>query len=305
MDKIVLGIPTFKRPQGLINLLNSIAEQVTNYELVVLVADNDPINKEGIKAAEQLQSRGYRWPIHKLSVPEKGISAVRNAIINKAFFELDASAVCMLDDDQLVDIYWLQNIIDMQISTNTDVVGSYTVPKFEVAEPKWSKGLYVYWRDKFKDGATEIIYGTGGVLLNRSVIELVSVPFFDEEFGLSGGGDAEFFKRLKSRGATFSFAGEAIAYEIIPRDRTTKKWAFQRAYRIGNADMRIILLHDVKLGRYLIEIAKIIGAICYVPFRYLFNIQTPSGRMRGLLLFFRAKGKVATLFKHKYEEYKR
>ena len=296
LKNIVIGIPTFRRPNSLYNLLLSIADQQINNKLHVLVADNDNKDKQGIAVVEQIRSNGFPFPITGIVVPERGISQVRNALMRIAFKNLAADGLAMLDDDEHVESYWISALLAVQERGGFDVVGGHILPDFELAPPRWTHGLTVYWRKIYKEGAISFLHRTGNVLLSRSVHEKFSGCFFNPLFGLTGGEDKEFFTRLKKKGATFGFAPEAISYEYINPTRMTRRWALRRAFQIGCSDARIFRLHKVPKRNWICELIKIPGAMAVSILLILFTASLPNRHMQGCVRLARQLGKLNGLF---------
>lgn len=293
---IVIGIPTFKRPQGLARLLDSIAAQQTSFIPQVLVADNEGEQGAGLKVVEEVRSQGFPFPLTAIAVPERGISQVRNALMKHAFENLAADALAMVDDDERVESGWIAALVSMQAQGNFDVVGGVVFPEFETTPPQWSDSLAVYWRTIYPDGSIDMIHGTTNVLLNRSLHERFPDTFFDSSFGLTGGGDKEFFTRLKHKGAVFGFAADAVSHEFFDAGRATKSWAVKRAYRIGSGDARIFKLYSRTFGEWSREAVKLSTAFMLSPVLILVMVWSPSKQMRAVLMLTRQLGKLNGLF---------
>ncbi len=298
-QKVVIGIPTFRRPQGLERLLISIAAQRVFFTPKVVVADNQGEAGAGIKVVEEIRNRGdFPFPLMAIAVAERGISQVRNALLNKAFAELKADVLVMVDDDEYVEADWLANMVSMQEKFDFDVVRGKVLPEFAHNPPGWCCGLDIYYKqpDKAAGGPVSIVYATDNVLINKTVFTLLPTASFDPAFGLSGGGDAEFFTRLKKRGATFGYAPRAISHELIHADRMTRRWALQRFYRIGSGDARIFKMHSESLSDRCLFFAKMAGAFIVAPLLALLTFWSPARQMRALALLFRQVGKLNGLF---------
>lgn len=290
MTKIVVGVPTFKRPEGLSRLLLSIEKINVSFDVEILVADNEGLKGHGHSVVNQMML-SYAFPISVISVPERGISSVRNSIMNHAFGTLNADMLAMIDDDEIVEVNWLLELVKMQLRTNADVVGGQVRPEFESEAPGWTDGLGLYWRTVYQDGYIDLIEGTTSVLFHRSVWDDFSGIKFDIEYGLTGGGDKEFFTRLKQQGAKFAFASKSISHEFFGESRMTKEWAMQRAYRIGAAELRIKKRHESCSAIYF-SIIKTVIAISYLYIcnlissfvkKEVFHLQLKQQRQKGKL----------------------
>jgi len=296
IERIVIGIPTFRRPWGLSRLLSSIGKLNVQFDLHILVADNDKDKKQGLSIVEQTKKNGYPFPITGIIVSERGISQVRNALMQNAFEMFGADGLAMVDDDETVESNWLSELVAMQEQGNFDVVGGHILPDFELHPPRWTCGLTIYWRKIHKAGTISFLHRTGNVFLSRSVHEKYSGCLFDPLFGLTGGEDKEFFTRLKKKGASFGFAPEAISYEYINSSRMTRQWALRRAYQIGCSDARIFRLHEVSKRDLIYELIKIPGAIAVYLLFILVTASLPSLHMQGCVKLARQFGKLNGVF---------
>jgi succinoglycan biosynthesis protein ExoM len=290
--RVVIGIPTFRRPQGLTRLLASIAAQRVHFTPHILVADNDGESKQGLGVVKQVRANGYPFPLTGLVVQERGISQVRNALMREAFENLAADGLAMVDDDEHVEPNWLVALVAMQEQGEFDVVAGPVLPHFEHPPPRWTVGLPIYWRKVHKAGVIPLVEGTGNIYINRSAHERFRGCEFDPHFGLTGGGDKEFFTRLKRKGATFGFAPEAVSYEYISPGRMTKRWALQRAFRIGCGDARIFRLHGKSTQNCTFELMKLIAALIISPLWIVAAAGLSDRQMRGCMMLARQLGKL-------------
>ncbi|MEH8018598.1 glycosyltransferase [Rheinheimera muenzenbergensis] len=291
---VVIGIPTFKRPQGVRRLLESVAKQVADFDITVLVADNEGDSGIGLVTVQQILAEGYPLPLKGIAVNERGISQVRNALMHEAFDNMKANLLAMIDDDEWVEPQWIASLVKIQQQTNADVVGGSVAPEFEVPAPVWAKGLHIYYQsDSNYSGTVELIDGTTNVLLSRHIVDAYPEERFDPFYSLVGGGDKEFFTRIKRRGATFAFAHEAQAHEIFGASRLTKKWAIERAFRIGAGDMRIIGKGNPSVLVWLKELVKLLAATVVSALSMVLLAAIPHKRMKARLKLARQMGKIS------------
>lgn len=293
--RVVIGIPTFRRPEGLRRLLDSLARQRASFTPHVVVADNEGEHGLGLKVVTELKAQGYPLPLTGIAVPQRGISQVRNALMDAAFGTFEADVLAMVDDDERVEPQWIGELIRVLDETQADAVTGAVYSEFEETPPAWTKGQSIYWRKPHSEGLVPMIHGAGNIALARKVYTQWA-PRFDEAFSLSGGEDKEFFLRLRKLGARFAFAPEARTYEWIGLSRMTWRWALQRAYRIGNTDMRIAMLHGLTATQWLREFMKAMLAGLIMPVVLVIFAWNPQRRMRALLTLARQAGKVAALF---------
>jgi GT2 family glycosyltransferase len=303
VPEVIVAIPTFRRPQGLEKLLASLAMLEGRRQIGIVVADNDAIAHQGADVCGRLAAKGYRWPLKAFIVADRGIAQVRNALVSAALCDPETRFVAMLDDDEWPDPRWLDALMEVQERTGADVVRGAVLRAFESEPPRWA----LRW-----DGIAPIlsasdqggpIDGAGNVLIARRCFEALEAPYFDPQFGLTGGEDRDFFLRLSAGGNRFAQAGAAIVQEFVPSARLRLSWSLMRAYRAGNSDLRMALKYKRNALGIAGEVAKILAAFAAVPVLTLVFSLSPSRRLDGIHKFFRAAGKVGALLGHRYYEY--
>ncbi|MBV8800859.1 MAG: glycosyltransferase [Alphaproteobacteria bacterium] len=302
MDKIVVAIPTFRRPESLLRLLKALEGLSTSLSVSVLVADNDKERSEGLRLCAGL-SPSYRWPLESVLVRERGISQARNALISRAFAG-GCDFVAMIDDDEWPSQRWLDELVRMQRATAADLVQGSIL--FECPPEKMQyracEGISSIRRPS---GAVDMLQGAGNLLIARACLQGLAQPFFDPQFGLSGGEDAEFFVRAARAGKRFAWCDEAIVYGEIPSERLRLSWILSRAFSVGNSDMHVALKHSSSWRVRVAEAAKISGALLLAPVLAIPLALFPSRRLAAPRLFFRAAGKAVAMLGIRHEGYAR
>lgn len=304
MSKVVIAIPTFRRPLGLAQLLESLAALVTVHDVQVIVADNDAEGRDGIRLANGLVQSGYRWPVEAIVVPARGIAAVRNALVEAGLRHAEAQYLLMLDDDEIADPQWLDAMIRRQMETGADIVGGRVNRLFAGERPGWVDGVALL-ASKARPEAepVEIVDSTSNILFLRSVLERAGRPLFDTGFGLTGGEDKEALTRLKRSGARFAWSEAAVVWEQIPASRLTKQWVLKRAFRVGNSDMRVLLRHHLSWREVAAEVAKALAVLASSPVLLLRALGDEARQIRARMMIWRAAGKLAAFGGIKYREY--
>jgi glycosyltransferase involved in cell wall biosynthesis len=303
MADIVIGIPSFRRPQSLERLLTALEKLDTRANLTVLVADNDAEKCEAVETCDAVRARGYRWKLDAIVAPERGIANVRNALVAHILQTHHCDFIAMMDDDETPDAHWLDEMLRVQAQTGADALNGQTKRVFE-ADP----GAWAVHCDGISDifaptGHIDLIEGTGNLLARRSLFETMRAPWFDPSFGMSGGEDKDFFVRAKAGCATFAWANDAIVYDYVPPSRANLKWALSRAYSAGNSDMRVFLKYRPKTRAKLNEFARIAAALLLNPALFVILAFNPNRRVRPLRKMCRAFGKIAALRGRYYDEY--
>ncbi|HTT81958.1 MAG TPA: glycosyltransferase [Rhizomicrobium sp.] len=303
MSRVVVTIPTFCRPQGLERLLGALARLKTDAGLRVLVADNDSERRDGIATTMRMKSAFYPWPLEAISIPERGIAQARNALVVHALDNYDFDYIAMLDDDEWPGTDWLEAFLAVAKDTDADALHGAVMPEFDARPGRWAEACQGLSPLRGKTGLISMIHGTSNVLIRRTALEALSRPFFDPRFALSGGEDKDFFTRLAKAGAKFAWADKAIVHAHVPASRSNPRWALQRAFRIGNSDMRVFIKYENSFFSRARECAKIVAALTLSPPAALLLAPSASHRMAPLCKFARAAGKLAALLGARYDEY--
>jgi len=301
MTDITIAIPTFRRPKGLRRLLASLAALETDVTITVLVADNDAEGHKGYDLCRTLSDEGYRWPLEAIIVEERGISYNRNALVTRALARPQMQFLAMVDDDEWLQPHWLDAFLRTQSAFDADVVEGRVVAVFK--DGTTTRHYEGVTSDCGPSGTMKMLQSSANILMSRRLLDEMAPPHFDPAFALSGGEDKEFFVRLKALGARFAWSSEAFIYADVSDSRAGARWAFARAYRTGNSDMRVFLKHRTGGAALLREIAKTAGALLLSPVMALILAVSPNRRTAALRKFCRAAGKTAALFGSHYQEY--
>lgn len=292
-ERVVIAIPTFRRPKNLQRLLEALARLEGDHDIAVLVADNDAQQQEGMKLCARL-APGYRWPLRAVIAKERGIAQVRNTLVAEALRDPQAAFIAMIDDDEWPDPQWIRQFLAVQRATGADVLqGSILFGDKSGATPDIRRTT----------GPTDMLQGAGNLFLSRARLDAMTPPWFDPAFALTGGEDRDFFLSLAAGGARFAWADEARAYGDVPESRANLGWALRRAYSIGNSDMRVLLKHRPGAATRLVETAKIAGALLLSLPLAVILAASPNRRLGPLTKMFRAAGKLTAMAGWRYNEY--
>lgn len=302
MTKLLVGIPSYRRPVELRRCLETIAgqRQLEPIDVKVLVGDNDTGGRGGIAVAQELAA-SFPFELKAELVERPGISAVRNVILDRADADA-ADFIAMIDDDETADPNWLRNLLDIQSRFGADLVGGPSIPKFDRPLSTEIQHSMAFWYDADRgDEIVPLFHATNNVLMSRDALVRLGSPRFDDAFGLTGGGDKELFTRLKNRGARFAWASKAITYEHVPEARLDKRWILRRNYRIGVDDVRIALMHEGALSSSR-KIAEAVAMVAAIPFTTP-ALLVPRWRLRMMRRWTRAFGRLNAAFGRHYPEY--
>lgn len=228
MQHVSVCICTFRRPEILGRLLEALRCQETEgrFSYSIVVADNDAAQSAQAKVNEFAAKANF--PAKYCVEPRQNISLARNMAVRNATGEY----LAFIDDDELPPIGWLATLFKAREEFDADGALGPVKPQFDNQPPKWIVDGRFYERPSYPTGF--VIDGpkgrTGNVLLRRSVFEGMDSPFRPE---FITGEDQDFFRRMIAKGHKFIWCDEAVAYEIIPPVRWSRKFMLKRALLRG------------------------------------------------------------------------
>ena len=292
-ERVIIAIPTFKRPKSLARLLDAIARLKTDAAVSVLVADNDASAHQGFDLCQRF-APSYRWPLKAVIEESRGIAQVRNRLAAEAL-ESDAGFIAMIDDDEWPEENWITELLGAHQTFDADAVQGSVL--FVSAGPNPVPDI------RHATGTVDMLQGAGNLLVHRRVLENMAAPWFDPAFALTGGEDFDFFLRMKKAGCRFAWSDEARALGDVPLARNALGWTLRRAYSNGNSDMRVILKHHPGLISMTREGLKITATLLLSLPLALILAFSPNHRRQPLTRLCRAAGKLTAMAGQRYKEY--
>jgi GT2 family glycosyltransferase len=253
--RVVVCIPSFRRPQHLRLTLESLAAQRTDRRFAVVIVENDAAKCESVPVAAEFLGSGK---FHGVCVvePRQGNCHAINAAFETALATFpDATSLLMIDDDEIASMDWLERMVRAAETTGADLVGGPVFPKID-DERKRGLQRHPAFRPAYDiSGPVPVIYGCGNCLITRPVFARLADPAFDLKFNFLGGGDTDFFVRCRQAGMKFHWAAEARISETVPDSRTSPGWLALRGLRIGAINYHI----EVKAARTFWSRARLIA----------------------------------------------
>ena len=303
MVTVVLGVCTYRRPEGLARLLRSIAELAFAGALRVVVVDNDPA-QAGRLVCRQMQAH-YPWPLACVHEPRPGISFARNRVVTEALAAAP-DFIAMLDDDEWPNPGWLGELLAVQRLTGADVVGGPIVAWLEQPREPWLSLADVYGVDqRLPDGAPCVLFAAGNFLASAGCFRACMPAPFDPRFAQSGGEDLAFFQRLAHAGVRMAWARNAVAYEAVPNSRLNLRWLCRRQVRIGAVNVAVQRIFAPGPWHEAARLARTAALVVVSLARLIAVLPLPLRRIRALLLCARAFGKIIGHAGRSVVEYRR
>lgn len=263
LPHISVCVCTYKRPQLLKQLLRALESQTTGglFEYSVVVADND-VKSSAQETVRQFSAKS-QVAVEYCVEPEQNIALARNRAISTATGDF----VAFIDDDEFPESNWLHHLYAAIERFQADGVLGPVKPYLLENVPQWTIRAGFFDRPNSRDYNSGMKLhwsqtGTGNVLLRRSLLNNGEAPF-RRQFG-SGGEDVDFFRRSMEAGKVFVWSAEAVAYEVIPEERTKLSFQLRRALLRGQGSLAS------PSGRPLGVLKSLAASLAYAPLLPIF-----------------------------------
>ena len=297
---IDICVATYKRPDLLKKLLDSLLKQECGQHLTlrIIVVDNDR-EASARDVVEAFQARSPIEIVYDIE-QEQNISLARN----RAMTHARGDYIAFIDDDEIAAPDWIENLLDTAQRLGADVVFGPVLPQYTEDMPDWIIQGRFFERPRYDTGAVMPHGATNNVMLKRELLGNLD-DLFLHEYGLTGGGDTEFFMRVCESGARMLWCDSAIVYEHIPVERMTISWLVRRAYRGGLVAGRMQLSEMGFQGRtvwFLKRSLALMGSTVLFP---LSSFTGKPGIVRAMRRIALCSGQLSALTRMHYYEYKK
>jgi succinoglycan biosynthesis protein ExoM len=248
MYKVVVGIPTYKRPEMLQKLLLSILDCEIDRAVIrdvdIVVVDNDADRTaEVIVRGISFQSNGlYKLTYH--NYPVKGLSNVRNELFKIALTFMP-DYIVSIDDDEFATKGWLNQLIQTITKNEAEIVIGPVIPVFEHNVSPYISGWFKY--KKLPNNERVYFFWTGNFIISADFL-LKHQLEFDDRFNKTGSEDSWFGVKARNSGARIIWANDAVVYETIPAKRARLKWLVRRSFNGAVSTVYMLKLQKKYLG---------------------------------------------------------
>jgi succinoglycan biosynthesis protein ExoM len=300
---VSLCIPTFRRPEGLRQLLTHVGRLAYQGHLSVIVIENDADRLAGDSIVRAM-AKTFPFPLTCIVEPQRGQTYAYNRAFVEACGQLESDFLAVLDDDEYPEPDWLSELISAAINNEADIVGGPVFPVFDNPH-HWLARTGLFDPQRYPNGRVDMIYGAGNMLIRRDVLATYLDEPFSNAFAYTGGSDYDFFTRCRRDGHSFAWADDARVLETVPPSRTTIAWLVKRGFRNGTDRTRID--RNVKRGfgemsrRWFKGAGLLAVGIASLP---LAVFRGRGAAVGSLIVAARGVGRIAAEFNLLYEEYR-
>ena len=218
---LALCIPTFRRNTLLRECLQAAAALVPppGHRVEIFIADNDGAG--GARSVVEALRPDLPFPLHYLVEPARGLSAVRNRLLDAAV-ERGAEHIAFLDDDERPEPAWLECLAAGLQTRAADVA---TGPVTSMGE---SGTVLSTGRDQPSGSEPRHVACNNVLFMGKLAAE--QGLRFDRRFDFVGGEDFDFFERSRQLGNRHAWIAEARVIETLPAERLTARYLAWRHY---------------------------------------------------------------------------
>lgn len=228
-------IATFRRPDGLRRLLDSLAGQVLppDLQLQIVVVDNDGDDPAAPRICEEFRNDHPDLEVIVGVEPVQNIALTRNRGVALA----TGDVLAFIDDDETADPHWIARLIEIRERYEAECVFGRVTASFPPGTPTWVAELDLFNRPSPPTGSDARYTQTSNCLVRADAMaahDRDGEGPFDPAFGRTGGEDTDLFERMRAEGASLVAAYEAEVTELVPAERTTVSFLLRRAFRQGS-----------------------------------------------------------------------
>lgn len=233
-------IPTYKRPQFLLDTIASIMNQKIEGQFEIIAVDNFP-DSELCKQVNDLNNKAGGDPVIRyIAEPLVGLHFARHAGARSANAEL----IVFCDDDIFVKEDWLNSLLAPFKNSEVVCVGGKNLPHWETPPPPWIRfvpqgyySLLDYGDDQHIMKLDEWFNGCNFAIRKKILFDLGG--FNPDGFGdrkliwHRGDGEYGLMKKIKAKDYQAVYAPGAVIEHRIPSERMKVEYIFHRAFNFG------------------------------------------------------------------------
>jgi GT2 family glycosyltransferase len=205
---------------------------VFNIKIKIIVVDNSE-NYISHKLVKKLK-KSFKYKIIQLHEKRRGIVYARNKCLSEVK-KINPRFISFLDDDCIVDRFWLKNVFKVIKLTNAEIV---TGPQLILKKNSLNYSNLInysqFFEKTYKNNIQRVNWAaSNNVFLKYNIIKKHRL-IFDKNLNKFGiGEDQLFFLRLNKYGHKIYWSKTVKVFENIHEHRLNLKWLIRRSFRLG------------------------------------------------------------------------
>ena len=231
---LVICICTYNRKLSLIRCLKSIKNLYVdlNIKIQIIIVDNSE-KYTSYKLVKNLK-KSFKYKIIQLHEKRRGVVYARNRCLSEAK-KINPKFISFIDDDCIVDRFWLKNIFKTIKLTNAEIV---TGPQLALKKNSLNYSNLInysqFFEKKYKNNIQRVNWAaSNNVFLEYNIVKKHR-SVFDKTLNKFGiGEDQLFFSKLNSYGHIIYWSKAVKVFENIHVHRLNLKWLIRRSFRLG------------------------------------------------------------------------
>lgn len=223
--ELVVAVCTYRRPHGLVRLLNRLSAIEGRDRVIVLVVDNDP-DRSAEQVVQDLNVQSSAGAVYMHAVPQ-GLSTARNAALD--FGGQRSLPVLFIDDDEVPEPTWLTSMLSSHLQYPSAIITGPIRPEFAGPLPEWAPDGYFWRRPEYADGQSLYVPTADANMLFPLKVT-IGGQRYDTDFDLAGGQDTHFLLRWLAAKEKIVWSASSAVTERIPEERLSLNYARDRAY---------------------------------------------------------------------------
>ena len=236
MKKITACICTYNRYDLLPLAIESLSNQICEFDYEILVVDNSPQNENiEINKRKYLNDNKiiYRW------IETPGLSNARNYAVNNS----NAEYIAYMDDDAIASNEWLKSIVFAYENLGDKVVcvGGVVEPIWEIERPSWLHSWLegyvsiVNWGNGKTPRIAKNNEWMAGTNISFKLDFLKNYALFDTKLGRNGDGsvllsneEVKIAETIKKNGFEIGYYDKVHVRHLVAKERLTHEWFRRR-----------------------------------------------------------------------------
>lgn len=279
--ELTIAICTYNRCELLRQTLESllIAYVPDNNQIELIIVDNN--SKDS--TLEVTQNFILKSPFYTQYIFEKnqGLSFARNTAVRNASGDI----IAFIDDDVIVDRYFIANLIKYYRDYKVSCIGGKILPNWECEPPKWLTDGSYYYILALIDHGNKAIYLTKPHLWGANIsfrkeifteYGLFNTTIGRKKKNLLGGEETELLNKLLKANRKILYAPDVMVRHFVQKERMTRKYFMRYYYFYGLSEAHN---KKIKVNRSLLNIPLYLYKNFFIEFYYYIRDLMPFKRL--------------------------